>query len=363
MEYDKDIRSRVIYRVGGCDCDNVDNIGYRLDKCESWKLPQLTTKRWAHKIVYSKYHGLLCVGGTKYGKRASLTTCLNSVEQLTITNTLNDFDYYDEEESNVDDICDHDEDEKKSMTNDNDIDCNDNKSISIDNKSNSKPSKEQKWRYLLPMSNRRHNPSACLITDHAWMDEVQNLMVCGGWYDNDDLRSSELYSFSKNEWVPLSDMLSKHQSGGICEWKLKNSNVVMVGGWGEFSRKKAEEYNPERNKWYSLPDTRYNHRFNPCLSIYGGDQNGDNYTIPSTFGILIVVGDYPCTSNINDWGNAEFYDPRCKSWQVIDSVANLCGYNHYWMQQSMNNNPLMPLDTNDMKRSIPISHTILPPIF
>ena len=182
-------------------------------------------------------------------------------------------------------------------------------------------------------------------------------MVCGGWYDNDDLRSSELYSFTKNEWVPLSDMLSKHQSGGICQWKLKNSNIVMVGGWGEFSRKKAEEYNPERNKWYSLPDTRYNHRFNPCLSIYGGD------TIPSTFGILIVIGDYPCTANINDWGNAEFYDPRCKDWQVIDSVANLCGYNNYWIQQSMNNNPLMPLDVNDIKRSVPTSHTILPPIF
>ena len=332
-DYNHKNRSRVIYRVGGCNCDIVDNIAYRLDKYQSWKLPQLNTKRWAHKIVYSKYHGLLCVGGTKFKHRASLTTCLNSVEQLKISH---DTDY-------DDDDAEEDIEEKKFMEHE-----DDQRSVELSSHSSpaisGKITKDKGWQYLLPMHSRRHNPSSCLITEHSWMEERENLIVTGGWYNNDDLRSSELYSFSKNKWIALNTMLFKHQSGGICEWKLKNHNIIMVGGWGEYSRNKAEEYNPEKNQWYELPNTLYNHRFNPCLSIY-------NDIIPSTYGILIVIGDYPCNSNINDWGHAEFYDPRMKKWQIIDSVANLCGYNHN------------KTDLNDIKSTIPISHTILPPVF
>jgi len=343
-----------LYRVGGdtLDVEENNNICNILGTDVVFALPQLQCPRFNHRIVYSKSHGILAVGGEPIkkgdakrelkeiqqeaqGKRAkdrkekTRKAILGSVEQLNLAPMDALKNYYQIRNFG------QREEEKLAMP----------------------PEPELKWRNLgAPMKYRRDCPSVGIW--HSAHSE--NLFVAGGWNEK-DLSSVETYDFKKREWRQLSSLNVKRNSAGICEWKTKSNNMVIVGGWNRKTTHSVEEYDAHKNQWYLLKNTNHPHKYYPACTVY----HDLNPFINTGHGVIVVMGndgrlygddylrkemqrrmsekevapqkevalnrksssgsvDLAAASIKKDWGFIEFYDPRdwIRKWQVIDSLPS-----------------------------------------
>eukprot|EP01084_Bolivina_argentea_P020982 38978_1 len=313
----------IIYRIGG-DTRNVlenNNICNILGTDVVFQLPQLLMPRFNHKIICSKIHGILCVGGEPIKKEhvqnelkeiekedynnIKQKAILNSVEQLNLTPLATLTSVSNEEE-----------------------------------KLGEPPEPELKWRNLnSSMKHRRDCPSVGLYKEGNKYEE--QLFVAGGW-NMRDLSCVEMYNFENRKWNQLASLNIKRNSAGICEWKQKNNNMIIIGGWNKKTTNSVEEYDAHKNQWYVLANTNYSHKYYPACKVY----HNLNPFINSGNGVIVVIGNdgrlygdeylkrqnnQSTKPNIkNDWGFIEFYDPRdrMKKWTVIDNLPSFLNFTH-----------------------------------
>eukprot|EP01084_Bolivina_argentea_P254409 427673_1 len=256
------IASNVIYRVGGKISPHLSeqyiDIGCILDTQTIFKLPTLNTRRYGNRTLYSKTHGLITLGGCHMDISANY---LSSIEQL----------------------------------------CGDN---------------NYTWNdmYIPNMIHPRFCPTVTLLDNGKYNEK---LFVTGGKGDQiTDLSKCEMYLFQHRKWIKIASMKYPRNSSGICEWKEKNGDVVVVGGYNGMAKKTVERYDLHKDRWYEMAKTNSIHKNCCCVTVY----YDSNPYFKSNNGVLVVFGNDGTVAN--DWGCIEYYDDRdwTGKWNIIKRV-------------------------------------------
>lgn len=167
--------------------------------------------------------------------------------------------------------------------------------------------KDWKWKQMTTLRKNDnlsfHHPAMIFINDE------QELMVCGGIEDN--YQMTNIYNIETEKWIQLKSLNYNRCGSGIF-YDKKFSGSVFVGG-GLFSNENGkikgtrivEQYDFNKNEWYSLPQTNNEHNYFPPIWI---DENlGKD--------LIFIAGFRP-----TDIGVIEFYDLRQgkKKWDIAN---------------------------------------------
>eukprot|EP01083_Nonionella_stella_P214131 771754_1 len=99
------------------------------------------------------------------------------------------------------------------------------------------------------------SPSVCELMD--------NLFVCGGWWNEYNLSTCYMYNFENKQWTDLKNMNHDHQCGGICVWKERGNKFIVAAGHRDI--KFVEEYDTHKNIWIDFPNLNEKHESYPPL--------------------------------------------------------------------------------------------------
>eukprot|EP01083_Nonionella_stella_P169098 572611_1 len=258
-----DVVTNAIYRVGGSN----QNIGCILQPFSMvFEVPLLNTRRYGNRTVYSKSHGLISVGGC-----SMIHIWQSSVEQLMFDDTNKKW-YWD---SNT----------------------------------------------IGSMNSERFCPSAVVLDN---VKQNEKLFVVGGRMDHmNDLNTCEMYCFQSGKWNDVAPMKYVRNSAGICEWREKNGDVVVVGGYNGEASKSVEHYDVHKNKWYELPKTNGEHKNCCCVTVY----YDSNPYFECSNGVLVVFGNDGTAAGPSreiEWGLIEYFDHRDwrQRWNVVTYVKD-----------------------------------------
>ena len=180
-----------------------------------WKLPSFKNTRSEHTMIYSKWYGLLCIGGNK--GNSSVT---NEIMQLSM--------------NNLDDI-------------------------EVRNK--------WEWKQIATMEKKLKHVSCCMINDRT-------LFICNGMKSTTaDSKFVNIYDFEIKEWISLKQSKYARSQSGIYFDKL-NKKIYNIGGnTSGFSINKSEYYDLTKNEWYRLPNTSMKHGYHPLVWLHPNNKN------------------------------------------------------------------------------------------
>ena len=178
-----------------------------------WQLPSFNEGRGRNKLIYSKYYGLLSVGGTKAG------TATDEILQLQL--------------NNIDDISYND----------------------------------WNWKCIAKMEQKLKNVNCCMINDRT-------MFVCGGVKStNSDSKEVKIYDFEICEWIPLRQSKYARSDCGILFDKFDKKIYCVGGNESSFGINKCEYYDLEQNQWFRLPNTTQKHGNKPLLYKHPNNKN------------------------------------------------------------------------------------------
>ena len=164
-----------------------------------WKLPSYKVGRSAHALIYSKWYGLLSIGGNK----GNSSTNTNEIMQLSMKTNPND----------------------------------------------TTTTTKWEWQEIGRMDKKLKHVSCCMINDRT-------LFICGGIKStSSDSKEVNIYDFEIKEWIGLKQSKYARSQSGIYFDKFMKRIYCVGGNTSGFSINKTEYYDLERNEWYRLPNT------------------------------------------------------------------------------------------------------------
>lgn len=81
------------------------------------------------------------------------------------------------------------------------------------------------------------------------------VLACGGWTGDAVTNTTEFYSITNNEWIPMPDMLTPRMDFAMTS--LWDGRVIVAGGYdgfGPLSLASTEIFDPLTNEWTAGPD-------------------------------------------------------------------------------------------------------------
>jgi len=165
------------------------------------------------------------------------------------------------------------------------------------------------WKYMKSMNDPREECG--LISFPNQNNDNALMMACGGFnWNSSSLKTSEIYSYEKNEWNSVCKMKYDKKSHGIQYWADRN-NIITIGGHGLNVNKSVEMFDFFQNEWHELRSTLFEHEHNPGIVVI------DN--------IVYVVGNDGQNNNIDKqtFGVLEYYDIRINKWYKVDELTNM----------------------------------------
>ena len=242
-----------LYNIG----DNGYNIMCSIDNGDIIELPPNNFRRPSPSVTHAKTHGLIVLGGCS-------TEYVNSCEILRYQeNNKNNIKY-----------------------------CN-------------------KWDKLPDLSHKKAGLGCCSFERNG----NEYIFECCGFGGKTYYNHGNIYDFDSNKWNKLPDICGPGRSVNGCGYDNKNSQIVIAGGYP--TKKRVDIYRFDKNIWYNINDTQYNHLFNPLVYI---DDNG----------LIYICGNKRGNTNRNlkeIFGYIEMYDPRdnSKKWVNVGDILALMG--------------------------------------